>query len=211
MVKNIKKLTILMIAVVAIGTFALPTVLTASQGQHTFIAGSNVKCEKCHTISSGSSGVAGEIEASNNTDYGSVDNTNAGGVGTLTVGELNMLTGYGTGYAAGEKIHADVGCKGCHTVVNKVSDDTRSIMTSTHAGVTRQVVCDSCHVHVTAAGIELRGADEVHNNDAGGLATVGNTACIGCHTEVKVTGSVSYGFTFAAQDIGTTGLHISAQ
>ncbi len=209
MVKNIKKLTILMIAVVAIGTFALPTVLTASQGQHTFIAGSNVKCEKCHTIGTGSSGVAGEIEASNNTDYGIADNTNSG-AGVLTPGEANMLTSYGTGYAAGEKIHADVGCKGCHTPTNKALDPSRTIVTSTHAGVTRQVVCNSCHVHVTGAGIELNGADEVHNSPTGGLAAVGNTACIGCHTQVSVTGSVSYGFGFASQNIGSSGLVIGA-
>ncbi len=211
MVKNIKKLTILMIAVVAIGTFALPTVLTASQGQHTFIAGSNVKCEKCHTVASGSSGVAGELYASNNTDYTLATDNVDGGSGVLTAGEVSGLTGVDPTYVAGEKIHADVGCKGCHTPTNKALDPNRRIVTSTHAGVKKAVVCTDCHVHVTAASIELNGADEVHNGPTGGLGAVGNAACLGCHTAVKVTGSVSYGFSFVSQNIGTSGLVISAQ
>jgi len=205
MVKNIKKLTIFMIAVVAIGTFALPSVLTASTGQHTFIAGTQVQCEKCHNTATASQGVGGEMALSNNTDYGSGDYT--GDAGTLDVGEQGMLQGYGGGYARNEKIHADVGCAGCHTVTRGPGAG-RGILTTTHVGVKSDPDCAYCHSHVILSGVELNSTSEVHNGPTGGLAAAGKTACIGCHTQVGIRGEVSYGFTSVEQPIGTTGLTI---
>lgn len=190
MVKNVRKLVILLIAVVAIGTFALPSVLTASVGQHTFYPGSAVECTKCHTIDASSAGVGGEIYGSGNTDYGTVNND---------VDNLNQYTS--SGYTPAKKIHLEVGCEGCHT---QAAGGT--IPTDTHVGVSNNVVCVDCHVHVTNELAGQNGAVEVHAD----LANIGNSPCIGCHTAVAVSGSVSYGFTPGAQPIGTTGLVINA-
>lgn len=207
MVKNMRKLTILMIAVVAIGTFALPNVLTASQGQHQFNPGSAVQCTKCHGPNNADQGVALELNSSGLTDYGLADGGDPDNLAQWTA----------SGYIRGKKIHVEVGCAGCHTVTKKAAGDGRpTLTTDTHVGVLRDVNCRTCHGHVVTAGQELQGADEVHNNavvgigGATGLAGVGDAACIGCHTAVGVTGSVSYGFTPAQQLIGSTGLTIKA-
>lgn len=193
MVKNMKKLTMLMIAVVAIGTFALPNVLTASVGQHTFNPGSTVDCLKCHPMDA-PSGVGAELNASGVTDFGTAFND---------VDALDAIAGP-SGYVPGKKIHSELGCEGCHQATT-----SSTIPTATHVGVDNAPICDDCHLHVTANNVgaeELNGADEVHK----GLGTAGvNTACIGCHTAVGVTGFVSYAFVPEDQVIGY-GLTITA-
>ena len=44
-----RKIVMLLIGIVAIGMFALPSTLAMYSGQHDFIAGTDVNCSKCHS------------------------------------------------------------------------------------------------------------------------------------------------------------------
>ena len=48
--KQTGKTVLLLLAVMAIGMFALPSTLAMYSGQHDFVNGANVKCEKCHGV-----------------------------------------------------------------------------------------------------------------------------------------------------------------
>ena len=130
--KNMGKLTLIMVSVVAIGIFALPSVMSVGTGQHTFNNGTAVDCNKCHA--NAGDAVNSELLASG----------------------LTMYTTLGT--SAGNKIHAmdDAGlvgqCKDCH----KLAAGPR---TTDHTGVTMKPVCTVCHTNVNG---ELAGAAEPH-------------------------------------------------
>ena len=48
--KQTEKTVLLLLAVVAIGMFALPSTLAMYTGQHSFVNGSNVNCTTCHGV-----------------------------------------------------------------------------------------------------------------------------------------------------------------
>ena len=151
------KIVLLMIAVVAVGMFALPSTLALYSGQHTFLNGSEVSCDKCHGAASDvawNGGVAGEIANDTNTTHK-----------TLDCGDCHD----GAGYTQGTDFHAatalGAGCIACHASgIGNVTLGT----------------------NVTA---ELQAGGEVHDQmttDDGAQ----DYACIACHTEASVMGSV---------------------
>ena len=159
------KIVLLMIAVVAVGMFALPSTLALYSGQHTFINGSNVDCDKCHGASAGitwTGGAAGELNATNNT------------------------------------AHTALTCESCH------STTTATIESDYHAAAAVGASCIGCHSGPGAENIsgatendilvQLRGASEVHDNmtsTEGSGNTSKDYACIACHTEATVTGTIN--------------------
>ena len=172
--KNMGKLTILMVAVVAIGIFALPSVMSVGTGQHTFNNGATVDCNKCHANSGDA--VNNELLASGNTMYDTF------------------------GQGLGVKIHAMdntgmVGqCKDCHALA---AGPRTAAGTQDHTGVTMKPVCITCHSNVNG---ELAGANEPHS----GFAATGNAGCLGCHTAVAVAGSPSYTYSGSVVAVGLT-------
>lgn len=175
--KDTGKLTLVMIAVVAIGVFALPSVMSVGTGQHQFVNGTNVDCNKCHTNTGDA--VNAELQSSDTTMYTTL--------GAAVGDPIHALDGVGT-----------VGsCKDCHYL--KVGPITGT----EHTGVTRQPLCGAdCHTNVLTAGQtgELAGADEPHS----GFSSEGNAGCVGCHTAVTVAGSPSYSYSGSITSLGLT-------
>ncbi len=184
--KNTGKLTILMIAVVAIGVFSLPAVLSVGSGQHKFNNGANVDCGKCHA--NGGDKVYGEIGASGTTQY----NTLGSGIGVQI---HNSSTFW---YVAGS-----YQCKKCHEIL----PDPDPTLKTQHTNVKVQVTCIQCH---SSYYVKLTNNSDAHKGFglAAGSGSTGSDAtyaCIGCHTAVTVSGSPSY--TYGAK-VTTDGLTI---
>lgn len=182
--KNTGKLTLLMIAVVALGIFALPSVMSIGTGQHTFNNGTDVQCSKCHALTGDK--VAAELSLSGTAEY--VFNTKTpDGTGR----QIHKQDGVG---AAGE-------CSGCHRMAGMGS-------VGEHTAITRQPFCASCHtivLDVLANTGELTGENEPHNGFAASTLTDRNAGCLGCHTAVTVSGaSPSYSYSGATTALGLT-------
>jgi hypothetical protein len=176
--KNTGKLSIMMVAVVAIGIFALPSVLSVGTGQHQFNNGAGVLCGKCHSNSGDK--VFGELSASGITQY-----NNLNGGSAIETSPIGTKIHNGSAFYLSGKYN----CANCHVVVtggnNKANGD--------HTGVTVHVVCATCH---PSEATRLANANDAHSGlaAASGVGTSATYACIGCHTAVTVTGSPSYSY-----------------
>ena len=96
-----RKIVMLLIGIVAIGMFALPSTLAMYSGQHDFIAGSNVNCSKCHGAGDQ---IGGELAGGPHASFACAD---CHGFGIAT----NPNTDDGSmGHAA----TVEVTCAGCH-------------------------------------------------------------------------------------------------
>ncbi len=173
--KNTGKLTILMVAVVAMGIFSLPSVLSVGVGQHKFNNGSQVQCGKCHANSNDA--VANELRGSGVTAY-------------LTPG---TKIHNGTGFWLGNSYQ----CVNCHQVT------TGGTAKVNHTGVQKNVVCARCHGTEWSELQSSTDAHSNFglNSSAG---TSGTYACMGCHTAVTVTGSPSYTYGASQTVYGLT-------
>jgi hypothetical protein len=186
------QLIILMIAVIAIGLFALPSTFSYAGQMHTFRqidptspATINQFCEKCHT---------GDVQAQ------------------LDASDKGLYQGNGI-------IHATIGCAGCHQITrdggpngyNNGQFGYDPSLTETGAGVSiehaaRIPSCLDCHIAGAPliqwgdAGNEIRADTEAHKNFK--FATDNDLECIGCHTDVARTGSVSSTFQPAPLSYG---------
>lgn len=174
------KLSIIMVAVVALGVFGLPTMLSVGTGQHNFTtvqsgSADDVKafCYRCH---SASDSVSAELLQSGN-------------------GPL-LSAGVGTG-----KIHNSQWCGDCHALSGGYAFD---IIQDQHAAILPS--CLKCHSGPgSGAGLhdvtpELANSSEAHVNFV--FATDNDLQCIACHTAVSKTGAITYtynsGQTFGA-------------
>lgn len=175
--KQTGKLSLIMVAVVALGIFALPSVMSVGTGQHTFVNGSQLNCNKCHA--NANDGVNNELKASTLTMYSGVVK--------------------GTTYAQGVKIHAmdntgTVGqCKDCHEAasVRTSPDDAGD-----HTNIKLRPNCTGCHTNVDAeltAGAGHTGTTDAHARL--NSVAAGNAGCMGCHTAVYVGGQPSYSYS----------------
>lgn len=197
---KMKKLTILMIAIVAIGVFALPTSLSIGQGQHKFLqAGSTgagqtdlvAFCAQCHSTDTLKSS---EIDQSDTNLY---------------YGSPNDVT----------KIHSSLfapgagGCASCHAIdggyaqqIGGVRDPTNKVQ---HAAALPS--CLKCHTTGYPGGnlmtkdvmLELNAGTEAHKNFAT-ASPDDDIECIGCHTAVTKSGAVSYTYSPAVDVLGLT-------
>ncbi|HYN44379.1 MAG TPA: hypothetical protein VER35_00100 [Candidatus Limnocylindrales bacterium] len=192
---KMKKLTILMIAVVALGVFALPTTLSIGAGQHKFLqagttAGGQTDlttfCAQCHSTDTLKST---EIDLSDTNLY------------------------YGT--PGSTKIHSSLfapgsgGCASCHAIdggyaqVNGggVNDPTNKVQ---HAAALPS--CLKCHTAGTNLATkdvmtELNAVTEAHKNFK--TAADDDIQCIGCHTAVtKNAAGLTYTYNPAVPVLG---------
>jgi cytochrome c553 len=184
---KMKKLTILMIAVVAIGIFALPTTLSVGAGQHKFLQAGTVSggqtdlvvfCAQCHSTDTLKSS---EIDQSDkNLYYNQTD--------TSRIHSSLFAPGAG-------------GCASCHAIdggyaqtVGGVRDPTNKVQ---HAAALPS--CLKCHTSGTNRTLmtkdvmlELNAPTEAHKNFK--TSADDDIQCIGCHTAVTKSGAVSYSY-----------------
>lgn len=141
--KNMK-ITMLMIAVVAVGAFSLPSVLSVGTGQHTFVNGTQVSCNKCHTDSGDK--IMTELALSNVTMY----NTLGTGIGV----RIHALDGNGI-----------TSCKSCHALAAPTLGD--------HTGVLKKPSCSTCHGGVNAELLDTDEAHKALNTSVGNMGCIG--------------------------------------
>lgn len=168
------KLIIVMISVIAIGLFALPSTFSYSGSMHTFKqiasgneADVNAFCLKCHT-----GDISTQLAASDNGLY----------------------------YPNTPKIHSTIGCQGCHQIT---SDGTTgqgyAVAAASEEHAARLPTCLDCHIatgnlmQVGDAGNEIRVGTEAHQNFMS--AGDNDIECIGCHTDATRTGMVTTSMT----------------
>ena len=171
------QLIILMIAVVAIGLFALPSTFSYAGSMHTFKqidptspTTIDAFCNKCH----------------------------AGNVPTQLAASDPGL------YQGKVKIHSTIGCQGCHQITGgpNGSGYGKDAASTEHAA--RLPSCLDCHkvgglelILTGDAGTEIRATTEAHKNFL--FTADDDLECIGCHTEVTRTGLVTTTFSSAAR------------
>jgi nitrate/TMAO reductase-like tetraheme cytochrome c subunit len=167
------KLIIVMISVIAIGLFALPSTFSYSGSMHTFkqidptsADTINAFCMKCHT-----GAIAEQLAASDN------------GL-----------------YQGGGPIHKSVQCQGCHQITRTDGQPNGyNVEASSTEHAARLPSCLDCHLQtgtlmqIGNAGVEIRATTEAHKDFKSD--TDNDIECIGCHTEATKTGSVSTGMT----------------
>ena len=95
------KAIVLIIGVIAIGMFALPSTLAMYSGQHSFVNGTNVDCAKCH---SGSDSIYGELTGGGPHNYFTCKQCHG-----FESGNPNTNNG-----SMGHAATTSVTCVGCH-------------------------------------------------------------------------------------------------
>ena len=183
--KNTTKMTLIMIAVVALGVFSLPSMLAVGTGQHKFNNGGAVQCGKCHANTG--DGVYGELQASGTVQYSYYGNQ--GG---------KIHNGSSSFYLGGK-----YNCAACHRTTGWQAGAGQTKADGSHTGVEIKVECSRCHATEYS---QLTSANDAHKEFGSAVESKNGTyACIGCHTAVDVTGSPTYTYSGA---VTTTGLTI---
>lgn len=181
---KISKLTILMIAVVAIGIFALPGAFSVNTGQHNFRqidpANPDAFCNQCH---GGPDSVATELNLSQNGLYNGKIRIHS----TQNCGDCHQLTqGYGTSAPGSKTEHAAIipSCLKCHSFATNDGISDRAGLgfdVPTELNGTKEA-----HAPFWAASKAANTTDAANTDDL---------ACLGCHTAVPKSGSIVYDYT----------------
>lgn len=166
------RLIIVMISIIAIGMFALPSTFSYSGAMHTFkqidptsATTINAFCLKCHT----------------------------GDISTQLAASDNGL------YNTGTKIHSTIGCQGCHQITRTAGGNGYNLGAASTEHAARLPTCLDCHLatgtlmQIGDAGNEIRAASEAHKNFKS--LSDNDIECIGCHTNATRTGMVTTSMT----------------
>lgn len=177
------KIILLLISVVAVGMFALPSTLALYTGSHAFVSGDNVDCDKCHT--SGMDDITAELESG--TAHQTLTCDDCHGTNNFNV---DLSQGNSNGHAAS----MDVDCVGCH-ISSDYGYNHPYIENSNYA-----TDCNPCHGPLQNGDVppiddilrQLNLATAAHHGVTFN-ATADNQgiddrdqACIACHTDVPV-------------------------
>ena len=135
-----RKIVMLLIGIVAIGMFALPSTLAMYTGQHNFTNGSQVDCDKCH--GTGDS-IGDELAA------GSAHNN-------FTCKQCHgfLTTNPNTNGTMGHAATANISCTGCHAeeanyLTDVLDSDNITVTDELTAGAhTNFQECIACHTQV---------------------------------------------------------------
>ncbi len=151
------KIILLLLSVVAVGMFVLPSTLALYTGSHAFVNGSSVDCGKCHVAS------MDNIAAELNTSSRPHTTMTCGNCHGSTNPDVSLAPGNVHGHAAS----MSVDCIGCHANASESVDDE---------DVLRELnLATAAHHEVTwNASAENEGI------------TDRDQACIACHTDVPV-------------------------
>ena len=152
-----RKIVMLLIGIVAIGMFALPSTLAMYTGQHNFSDGASVDCNKCH---GGSDSVGTELANGDN----------------HTTFSCKRCHGFGTGQnpnvddgTMGHAATSQVTCTGCHvenitygtdgldpdgiTVENELNNGSHKAFKDAPPGGDLDKACIACHTQVGVTGL----------------------------------------------------------
>jgi len=208
---NGKGIALLAIAVVAIGTFALPSTVSLFSGQHTWYdlgaKGNDVPCEKCHAD------IAAEMEHvgphTGETGYERLECEYCHRVFPIehknaSFDTYTYASGDGAGAEAGKEAHAasTVPCMYCHSGnESDVYDWGRHDEESD---------CLSCHADDGLGPGYPPSIDEVHGN----AKYFNNEDCYKCHlyknggiVTIKIPPAGGFGLTTNASDTGELAAH----
>jgi len=185
-------MTILTIAVIAIGIFLLPDTLALFSGQHTFDkAGNTTICAKCH------SDVISEIQAGSyhlSLIPTSGSSTDCKGCHTTATIASNLIPlGNGSGNASGYNVGLNI-TTGNFTMANGTNLTGKTV----HAAIT--VECASCHYAVNFTDDAHRSFSD--NSTSQTWLKGANEICVGCHTKAVVQltwirkGGYNYSYDF---------------
>jgi hypothetical protein len=193
-----QKITVLTIAIIAIGVFALPNTLALFSGQHTFDKpGNTTICAKCH------SDVISEIQAGSyhkSLIPTSGSNTECKGCHTTsTIGSNLIPLGNGTGNASGSYN------VGFNISTGNFTRANGSNITGygAHAAIT--VECASCHYAVNFTDDAHRSFSD--NSTSQTWLKGANEICVGCHTKTRVemTWARKGGYNYSYDFMNSTG------
>lgn len=172
------KTILLMVSVVAVGMFVLPSTLALYSGSHDFVQGSDVDCGKCHSGSNGdeiaatiANGSAHSSFTCKTCHYG-----NGGTVGgRFAVDVVGNASGASdvTAHAAG----VSVNCIDCHSYPLAYQADTKDASGADSVNV-------SAELSLTTAAHKMLKVNT--SSDNGGLAD-NDAVCIACHSRVAVS------------------------
>ncbi len=176
-----EKFILLLISVVAVGMFALPSTLALYTGSHAFVSGSNVNCDKCHT--SGMDDIKAELESG--TAHQTLTCDDCHGTNNFNV---DLSHGNSNGHAAS----MDVDCIGCHIPYDENYFDHIAGFMEPDS----EIECSDCHGHpfesiddilrqLNMAAAAHRGVTFNATADNQGIDDR-DQACIACHTDVPI-------------------------
>ncbi|MDF1533493.1 MAG: hypothetical protein P1P69_03200 [Methanosarcinaceae archaeon] len=170
------KTILLIISVVAVGMFVLPSTLALYTGQHDFVNGTQVDCGKCHA--SDRDNIAREL-ANGSAHMGMTCKSCHYGIsGGNEVDVVGNDTSTVTAHAAGVAIN----CIGCHSYPGTGGYNETSTKDYTGSGIT------GVGVNVSK---ELAMSGEAHKYLTNATTSTGgindrDLACVACHTKVAV-------------------------
>lgn len=185
MIRNVN--AILVIAIIGIGLFILPSTLSMFAGQHSWYAPSErgIPCDKCHFLE------RDELMGS-----GGPHSPNYGLTTYNSSANYNGTPGFVGGFLFWGGDDPNDRCYGCHQVganfpasspLNATNTSWGDRNDTVHAAVV--IYCVDCHSWVDDALNESLSAHQEFYyglNTTQGLLKGGNSACIGCHTGVGV-------------------------
>lgn len=174
-----EKLVLLLLAVMAIGMFALPSTLAMYSGQHEFVDADSVDCDKCH--SSGDI-IYGELAAGNAHEMFTCKDCH--GFSNSTVDTPNTDDG-----TLGHAATVAISCVDCHAEID--------------IGTKNMTGLDPDGVTVVN---EITDTDAAHKSMYNYYdVTVGDLddACIACHTTVAMPGNITYAPNQTMPDMST--------
>ncbi len=220
------RIVILLIAVIVVGLFAMPTTLSLFSGQHTFKnateAASDDSCRKCHED------VYEEYHSSANGVHWK--RTALTPDAQFECRECHDVTNISAKYISNTNIRADahaattVSCLACHSAAaggSFLTNPMHVLAKKTQYGVWDNGDCGQCHLDAASPGpypdafiilvnSTITGSNEAHTefyyqskypeNQTDIALKEANTACIGCHTHsgINITWVRSVGYNLSA-------------
>lgn len=174
------KILLLSVAVIAVGLFAMPNTLSLFAGQHTFDAGANVSCQKCHQD------IYDELSTAYMYGTSTAHKDTPSLVQCKGCHKTGNVTGFGTKASTLGYYNLSIKDKGAHAIVT--------------------LECIVCHDKVVT---NLTNSSEAHRpfyynaTDANSTILTGaNEACVACHTHtnVRITWRRSTGFNMTVNE-----------
>ena len=219
-----QKIGLIIVAVIAIGIFALPSTMALFGGQHNWYdlgsSGNQVPCVKCHAdvydeySSTGAHGSLSYGPASNVT--GPDPDAACGACHRTVLTGYTYASGDGTGSLPGQEAHAasTIACMDCH-------DGGWSEGSGAHWSWPEYSNCTVCHATIPYQPIDAGGfgltsypGDSgtaaahlafVENATADPLMIESNEACITCHTHVAIDINWTHKYKMSLDADGTSG------
>ena len=202
---NSNKVALMLIAILAVGIFALPSTMSLFAGQHVWydLSGTDnqIPCEKCHAdiyeeyLMTGAHGnLSGGIGSGS---PGSDVSQACGACHRVNTSGWTYASGDGTGSIPGEEAHAaaTIACMACHNAVNASSADawvapyaggfiemnstTTTGLSSENQSEWQYATADNIGTYAAHNAFVIEALEDNTLQDA-------NEACIACHTYIAV-------------------------